>query len=119
MSAGVVTTPFGRKGVALLGRKNLVLIANCAVWACCLAADARSQCSSALDRRAHHRRRVRLQPRPSLARPVYVALDGEPGALVGGRPLLHLYYFGGAVGGVVAGFAWVIRGLARFALPRR
>lgn len=104
--AGVVTTPLVGRGVALLGRQKLVLIAL-ALWALGLL----------------------LTLLPSLAATIagltiaaafgficqacstsYVALTARQARSSAVGLYVTFYYLGGAVGGVAAGFAWVLAG---------
>ena len=104
--AGVVTTPLVGRGVALLGRRNLVLLAI-AIWAAALL----------------------LTLLPSLIAIVagltlaaafgficqacstsYVALTARQARSSAVGLYVTFYYLGGSVGGIVAGVAWVLGG---------
>lgn len=104
--AGVITTPLVGKGVAILGRKNLVLI-SLAIWAGGLLLTLLPNLAAII---------VGLTVAAAFGficqacSTSYVAFTAKEGRSSAVGLYVTFYYLGGAVGGVVAGLAWVIAG---------
>jgi len=104
--AGVVTTPLVGRGVALLGRQRLVLLAL-AGWAAALLLTLLPSLVATIAGLALAAAFGFLCQACSTS---YVALTARQARSSAVGLYVTFYYLGGAVGGVVAGLAWVIAG---------
>lgn len=104
--AGVVTTPLVGRAVALLGRRNLVLAAI-AIWAAALLLTLVPNLVAIVAGLALAAAFGFVCQACSTS---YVALTARQARSSAVGLYVTFYYLGGSVGGIVAGFAWVIAG---------
>lgn len=104
--AGVATTPLVGRGVALLGRQRLVLIALF-VWAGGVGLTLLTSLTAAIAGLAIAAAFGFICQACSTS---YVALTAPRGRSSAVGLYVTFYYLGGSVGGLVAGFAWTIAG---------
>jgi len=104
--AGVVTTPLVGRGVALLGRRRLVLLALL-IWAGGLALTLAPSLVAAITGLAVAAAFGFICQACSTS---YVALTAQRGRSSAVGLYVTSYYLGGSVGGLVAGLAWTVAG---------